>query len=507
MEKGMGRRSGAAALRALAIGFLCAGRAFPAIIDITDTGAKPGGAIVNTAAIQAAIDGCEGKGDTVLVPAGTFLASAIAMKSGVTLMLAKGAVLSGTTLKADYAGHAFVWGKGLRDIAVIGEGVIDGNGGAPDFQCGDGCVGRPRILMFEACRNVTVTGVELRESAFWTAYFKACVHVRISGVSINSVVNFNNDGLDIDSRDVVVTDCTIETDDDALCLKSNVTGVPCDSVVVRRCTVASSCNAVKFGTASFAGFTRIDIRDIVIRPPAAYNSRRKRQYALAGIALESVDGGRLEGVNISDVTMTGIMTPIFLKLGDRKTPVGSFKDVTLARITAFPNSLICSNLTGLPGGPYLENVSISDMLVHLPGKGTAADAALAVPEKNSGYPEILMFGIPAFPVYAMYGRHLRGLKLRNIQFNLLAPDARPAMRFEDVTGLDTAGIRFTALPLSDFPGGTGLHSGGAEAVAGRMAPAGATAEAVDAAGRWMGMRSGIGYAGRYGRPARAPLTR
>ena len=495
-------RPGAFAFQALAIGILCAGRAFPAVIDITETGAKPGGLIENSAAIQAAIDRCEGKGDTARVPAGVFLSKAIAMKSGTTLLLAEGAVLSGTTLKADYQGHAFVWGKDLKDIAVVGEGVIDGNGGAPDFQCGDGCADRPRVLMFEGCTNVTVSGVELRESAFWTAYFKACVHVRISGISINSTVNYNNDGLDIDSRDVVVTDCTIETDDDALCLKSNVVGKPCDSVVVRRCTVATSCNAVKFGTASFAGFTRIDIQDIVIRPPVAYNARRKRQYALAGIALESVDGGRLEGVNISNVTMTGIMTPIFMKIGDRKTPVGTFKDVTISNITAFPNSLICSNLTALPGGPYLENVSISNMLVHLPGKGTAADAAVAVPEKNDGYPEILMFGIPAFPVYAMFGRHVRGLKLRNIQFNLLAPDARPALRFEDVTGLDTAGIKLTALPLSAFPGGTGLRRGGSEAVALRE---GKNAERADAAGRTAAGNQGRGS--RRWFATRAPLAR
>jgi polygalacturonase len=441
------------------------------ICMITDFGAKADAITENSVAIQKAIDQCAGKGDTVIVPPGTFLSGPIQLKSRLVFHIDKGGIISGTVLRADYAGNAISGGQvrallhayDATDITLTGEGIVDGNGGSQDFQQGDNGKGRPRLVEMVRCSTVTVRNLTLRNSAFWTAHFLACVKVRLNGLTIDSRVNWNNDGLDIDSKDVEVSDCTINTDDDALCLKSNLKDTPCEKVTVRRCIISSQCNAIKLGTASKGGFKNIDIGDIDVRVPFWYSTLRKRQTALAGIAIESVDGGALDSVNISNIKLAGIMTPIFIKLGNRQMPVGTLRNVTLSHIIAFPNSGICSNITGIPGGPSVENITLSDILIHIPGKGTAMDAAKLVPEVNNLYPEILMFSLPAFPVYGIYVRHAKNITLKNIQYNLLAPDARPSQAFLDVVNLDTTGIRFTNLPLSDFTSNissrTSMHNG------------------------------------------------
>ena len=422
--------------------------AHTAVCDILGYGAIGDGVTVNTPAIQKAIDQCAGKGDTVVVPAGNFLTGPVELKSNLVFSISKGGILLGLPMRSYYTGDSLSGGKTMalvnaydqNDLTLEGGGTLDGNGGAPDFLQGDNGAGRPRLLQMARCRNVAVRNLNLRAPAFWTAYFQACVTVKISGLHIDSHANWNNDGLDIDSKDVLITDCVIHADDDALCLKNDFKDKPCENVTVRRCVLSSSCNAIKLGTASRGGFLNIDIAGVEIRTPADYSVLRKRRTALAGIAVENVDGGILDGIRISDIRMEGIMTPIFIKLGDRQKPAGTLRNVAISHIIAFPNSKICSNITGLPGGPLMENITLSDILIHVPGGGSASDAAGTVPEVNDRCPEILMYGRASLPAYGMFIRHAKNISLRNVRYNLLLSDARPAQWFEDVPGLDTAGV-------------------------------------------------------------------
>src|SRR5262249_54853978 len=79
-------------------------------------------------------------------------------------------------------------------------------------------------------------------------------------------------------------------------------------------------------------------------------------------------------------------------------------------------------------------VMLSDIRVAYQGGGTAADAALEPPEKEHDYPEPDMFG--NIPAYGLYARHVKGLAARDVQFSLEKPDARPAVRLDDVSGAD-----------------------------------------------------------------------
>ena len=108
------------------------------------------------------------------------------------------------------------------------------------------------------------------------------------------------------------------------------------------------------------------------------------------------------------------------------------------------NSLIPSSLTAVPGF-YIENVIIRDMIVNCKGGGTFADANRMVPENEKAYPENRMFG-NTLPAYGLYIRHARNIYLDNIQFNLVNPDSRPAIWFEDAR--DVTLRAFKALPAT-----------------------------------------------------------
>ena len=116
--------------------------------------------------IQKAIDAASaGGGGTVTVPKGTWETGPFALKNGVTLHLEKGAVLLGCTNSAAYraAGlSALIHTVGATNVAIEGEGTIDGRGGLITTAS------RPHLVNFRNCRNVRVEGVTLRCGGSWT---------------------------------------------------------------------------------------------------------------------------------------------------------------------------------------------------------------------------------------------------------------------------------------------------------------------------------------------------
>lgn len=100
-------------------------------------------------------------------------------------------------------------------------GIINGRGDAQDFDFGNGKGDRPKVLHLVECKNVVVEDITLQNSAFWTAHFLMCDGVKIKGVKIYSHTNWNNDGIDIDSKNVEIENCDIDCDDDGICMKSD----------------------------------------------------------------------------------------------------------------------------------------------------------------------------------------------------------------------------------------------------------------------------------------------
>lgn len=406
------------------------------VIDVTTVGVVADGNTLDTAAIQKAIDDCSAAGGgTVRFPAGRYLTGTIQLKSNVTLHLDDQATLLGSTEVADYRnpdpftdgignplGHALVVAVGAEHVGIEGPGTIDGQGAKLAARQKPYAM-RPFLVRWVRCRDVTVRGVHLANPGAWTLNFFEADGAVVDGVTIRSRDQNlrNNDGVDIDSsQHVRVRNCDVVSGDDALVIKS--TGMkPSRDIVATGCKLSTRTNAIKLGTESIGGFEDISVSDCQIT-----------DTKLAGIALYTVDGGDLRNVAVTDVTMDGVAVPISVRLGsrlktfrggDRPKTTGTLQNVVIKGVTAKNVGLIGILINGVPGHP-VESVTLSDVHIVVPGGGTADAAGRQLPEKESAYPEIDMFG-KTMPAYGIYARHVRGLKLDDVTVTPTKPDARP----------------------------------------------------------------------------------
>jgi polygalacturonase len=424
-------------------------------VNVRDLGAVPDGKTLCTAAIQQAIDRCsESGGGTVNLPPGTWLSGTLFLKNNVTLYLEAGSTLLGSADPKDYPENivktrsytdnyvkqSLIAGENVQNVAIRGRGTIDGQGAKFRFR-DNGYHRRPYLIRLVGCRDVLIEDVFLRNSAMWMQHYLACDRVRIRGIRVSNHVNANNDGIDIDGcHDVLVSDCIIDSDDDAICLKATSPRSN-ENVTVTNCVLSSLCNALKMGTESTGGCKNLTITNCAIHKP------RPSERGIAGIALEIVDGGDLDRVTISNITIDGYLSPIFLRLGNRarpytngapRRPVGTFRNVILSNIVATDASKIGCPIAGIPGH-RIENVTLSNIRCQFEGGGTAADARRKIEEKEDAYPECAMFG--KLPAYGLYCRHAKGLRLLNVQLAPSLPDGRPAMVFDDVEDVLVDGSR------------------------------------------------------------------
>ena len=240
----------------------------------------------------------------------------------------------------------------------------------------------------------------MRSAGSWMQHYRRCDHLTIRDIAVFNHVSYNNDGLNIDScRDVVITGCTVDSDDDAIVMKS-LSVSPCENITISDCLVSSHCNSIKMGTESGGGFQNITVNNCAICSPRYSKVIYGRQRGLAGVALEIVDGGTLDRVAISNLAIKGVNVPIFMRLGNRarlyekdqpQPDVGKLSNVIISDIIATECSQIGCSITGLPGHT-IENVTLSNIQLGFEGGGTKEDASRQIPEKPTSYPESTMFG-------------------------------------------------------------------------------------------------------------------
>jgi polygalacturonase len=445
-------------------------------VDPRDAGARGDGHTLNTNALQKAIDqAAAAGGGVVAIPPGDFLTGGLVLRSHVTLHLEAGAILRGSQRVEDYEyrpgppvegdanGRHLLFALDAEDIAITGQGTIDGGGSAfwrhkgrptprPEDLWGDviawdyepATPQRPSpMIELARCRNVRIEGVTLTNAPGWTLCPVACETVFIRGIRIrNPIYAPNTDGMDITAcRNVFVSDCDIATGDDAICIKSeNPYGqlLPTKNITVTNCVLSTCCNGFKVGTA-----THGCVENIVFSNSIIYNesSTPLNERATSGIALEVVDGGSMSGVLISNIRIENARTPIFVRLGRRTPASGSFlRGIRFEQVHA-TGALLTSSITGLPGMP-VEDVSIANSTLYTSEHGLAAWAHSVVPERAGQYPEARMFG--RLPASAIYIRHARGIRITNTEFRAEQPEERNAIVSEDVHDLELRAVTASA---------------------------------------------------------------
>jgi polygalacturonase len=309
------------AVACLAVVFTANGMArLPAVYDVMDYGAKGDGETLDTVAVQSAIDACK-PGGVVQVGKGRYVVGTLKLKSDMELHVAEEAELLGSISLSDYAtdnqgaieapafNKCLLYAENARNIRITGAGVIDGRGTREHFpvKLKDGTLGkRPMLIRFVDCQDITFSGITLKNAASWCTHLVSCDDIVVQNVTIDSHVNTNNDGFDMDGcANVLIENCNILTGDDAICPKSTTEKL-CEKMVVKNCRVKSHTAAFKCGTSSHGGFRNITISD------CDFSGCR-----MGVIKLLSVDGGLLENITISNIVMDDVEGPIFIRLGNR----------------------------------------------------------------------------------------------------------------------------------------------------------------------------------------------
>ncbi|MCC5930971.1 MAG: glycoside hydrolase family 28 protein [Cyclobacteriaceae bacterium] len=438
--------------------------------NVLDFGAKGDGKTLNSIAIQKAIDrAADNNGGTVYFPAGKFITGTILLKDNVELHLDRGAVLLGSPFAKDYPRqplpkyrslrddggfYSLIYAEGANNIAITGKGTLDGQGanhtGLPNSPSGD-MDGRPKNIILISCKKIEISGITLRNSAMWNQHYLNCEDLIIDNIQVYNHCNRNNDGIDIDGcRRVVLSNSIIDSDDDAICLKSTGTA-PCENILINNCIVSSFCNGIKTGTESTGGFRNINISNCIVKPSIHPEAPKGNKFTIGitGLSLEIVDGGVMEGVSVNNLTIEGTMCPVYVRLGGRnrkhmedapEPAVGRMSNISIHNITAYQSGNFTCSVTGIPGH-NVENIKLSNFNIVHQGdliEGGYLKSFDEVNEDIKGYPQPTRWG--NLPVSGLFVRHVKGITVNNFSIDANAPDPRPIFMLHDVKNIKVRDI-------------------------------------------------------------------
>jgi polygalacturonase len=464
---------------------LTAAIAHAAAVNVHDFGATGDGKTLDTPAINKAIDAAAAKGGgTVFFPAGDYLSVSIHLKSNIALHLMQGATILGASEKNGHKyddpepnewgnkkyqdfGHshfhnALIWGENLENVSILGPGLIYGKGMSRSDKQPPG--GGDKAIALKLCRNVIIRDVTIRKGGHFGILATGVDNLVIDNLKMDT----DRDGMDIDAcRNVRISNCSVNSPwDDGICLKSTYAlgeARPCENITITNCQVSgydegtfldgtfkreekqryshkTTTGRLKFGTESNGGFKNVTISNCIF----AYSR---------GLALETVDGGLLEDVTISNITMRDIVNaPIYIRLGARMrgpdgVAVGKLRRITISDVVIHNAPMEQGVLVaGIPGHP-IEDLRLSNIRIDYAGGGTAKMAATRPSDHEKDYPEPANHG--PTPAYGFFVRHVDGLELSDIKLSYAKDDARPPFVIEKVKGADLSNVK--AQHQSDVP--------------------------------------------------------
>lgn len=439
--------------------------------NVRDFGARGDSSAIDSEAINKAVEAASSAGGgTVYFPAGKYLGFSIHLKSNITLYLDNGTYLiaanpeegkggfdvpePNSTDKYQDFGHShwhnsLIWGENVENISIVGHGWIVGTNGLTRSDRMTPGLGNKAIAL-KLCRNVTLRDFTVLRGGHFCLLATGVDNMTIDNVKLDT----NRDGFDIDCcRHVHISNCSVNSPfDDAIVLKSSF-GLGfariTEDVTITNCSVSGFdigtfldgtfqkknydmvpdrgvvTGRIKFGTESNGGFRNITIANCTFE-------------FCRGLALETVDGGLLEDISVTNVTMRDCMgAPFFLRLGGRMrgpegVPVGKLRRVNISNfIIHASNPDYASLILGMEGYD-IEDVKLNNITLYVKGGAPREQADLTVPERDNSYPDPQEFG--KMPAYGFYIRHVKNIEMSNVELKLENEDPRPPFILDDVKG-------------------------------------------------------------------------
>jgi polygalacturonase len=450
----------------ITVSFVATAQTQQVYFNVKELGAKGDGKTPDTKIINSTIESVSAAGGgTIYFPAGNYLSGSIHLRNNICLYLEQGATLIASSDSNDFDkpepgvneiyqdyGHShwhnsFIWGENIHDISIIGAGTVWGKGLVRNGRKGDEKPNKAIALL--NCRNVIIRDVIIFHGGWFAILATAVDNFTLDNLKVDT----NRDGFDIDCcKNVRISNCTVNSPfDDGICLKSSF-GLgyarSTENVTITNCQVSgydegtlldgsykregfkvpdggSATGRIKFGTESNGGFKNVAISNCVF------------DYC-RGLALETVDGALLEDVTISNITMRDIVNaPIFIRLGARMRgpdtiPVGQCRRIIIENLVAWNvDQKYGAIISGLPGHD-IEDLQLSNIRIYYKGGGPKDSINRVVPEFEEDYPEPSRWG--TMPSYGFYVRHVKNLKMHDVQVSFMKEEPRPAFILDDVTG-------------------------------------------------------------------------
>jgi len=437
------------------------------LLDVRDfgaTGSLQQSCHETTMAIQTVVDHCaRAGGGMVYVGPGEYVTGPINLRSNVHFYIESGATLYGSRNASDWprGRRAILFGDSLNNVTISGRGTIDGNAEHAQFPYAekhddeiqyriDALVNsseegmpfwswtRPiyNLVYLRNCKDVLLTGVNLINSPVWCVHFLACDRIVVDGVYVySSLINgVNSDGINPNGcRDVRISNCTIETGDDCISIKSGGSGGiqrTCENITITNCRLTSASSAVKIGDEIAEDVRHVLINNCVIR-----NSHRAFAFMI-------IDGGTVSDVIISNITIEcsrhdwfwwGQGDAFYFKIARRNedSPIGRFENILIKDVIAHVkgSSILNGHQENPLSGIRLENVKL-----------------IMSEDPDAYFREA---------VHAIQGRYLKDLTMKDLSVTWEEPgseDWKSALFLEDVDGLELDGfIGKQAFTATDEP--------------------------------------------------------
>ncbi|MDX9826373.1 MAG: glycoside hydrolase family 28 protein [Spirochaetia bacterium] len=453
------------------------------ILDIRDFGAHSGDDFDCTEAFALAVARAKASGGaTLLVPPGRYRSGPIELCDNTTLHLERGAAIQFISDPERYppietrwegvrcfAMQPLVLARGARNVAITGEGTLDGNGhswwnmhrankaagrsgpktaieqrlaalnkGRGEQPSGGGGREtqflRPPLIQFLDCDGVLLKGVRLQDSPFWTVHPVFSRHIRIEGIHIHNPADApNTDGIDIDScEDVEIVDSVVDVGDDCVALKAGsgaqglAEGRATRNVRIAGCSFLSGHGGVVIGSETAGGIENLDV------------SNCRFTGTDRGIRLKSRRGrgGLVQNLSFRNLVIENTLAPLTVNLyyecGAKESEAVSLFSQDAQKLS--------------PLTPCMRNILVTNLVA----TGCRASAGFIV-------------GLPESPIVNL---NLEHCIIKMADENLVSPSKSEMYRGIGETSarglrIRHAEVRIQGLKVEDAPGGEILKEPGA----------------------------------------------